>query len=87
LPDPGAISGGRGGKPATNRFNYGAAHTFNIPLQTGLVTSPITVSGDRGQCRGCFAATIFYSPGIPELHRIPVGTLQMLQILLRPAYT
>jgi hypothetical protein len=25
LPDPGANPGGRGGKPATNRFNYGAA--------------------------------------------------------------
>jgi hypothetical protein len=25
LPDPGANSGRRGGKPATNRFRYGAA--------------------------------------------------------------
>jgi hypothetical protein len=25
LPDPGANSGRRGGKPATNRFSYGAA--------------------------------------------------------------
>jgi hypothetical protein len=25
LPDPGAKPGRRGGKPATNRFNYGAA--------------------------------------------------------------
>jgi hypothetical protein len=26
LPDPGANSGRRSGKPATNRFSYGAAH-------------------------------------------------------------
>jgi hypothetical protein len=26
LPDPGANPGRRGGKPATNRFSYGAAH-------------------------------------------------------------
>jgi hypothetical protein len=26
LPDPGANQGSRGGKPVTNRFNYGAAY-------------------------------------------------------------
>jgi hypothetical protein len=28
LPDPGANPGRRGGKPATNRFSYGAAYVF-----------------------------------------------------------
>jgi hypothetical protein len=54
---------------------------FNIPLQIGSVTSPITVSGDMGQCCGSFTATIFYGPSIPELHEIPPG------VLFRLAYT
>jgi hypothetical protein len=29
LPDPGANPGRRGGKPATNRFSYGAAIFYN----------------------------------------------------------
>jgi hypothetical protein len=28
LPEPGARPGRRGGKPATNRFSYGAAHVL-----------------------------------------------------------
>jgi hypothetical protein len=31
LPDPGANPGRRGGKPATNRFSYGAAHGIMLP--------------------------------------------------------
>jgi hypothetical protein len=32
LPDPGASPGHRGGKPATNRFGYGAAKVKLIPV-------------------------------------------------------
>jgi hypothetical protein len=35
LPDPGANPGRRSGKPATNRFSYGAADKYNIWIHIG----------------------------------------------------
>jgi hypothetical protein len=41
LPDPGANPGRRGGKPATNRFNYGAAIVQIIPIYFAWILSPL----------------------------------------------
>jgi hypothetical protein len=38
LPNPGANPGRRGGKPATNRFSYGAALVMN--MNTKIDTEP-----------------------------------------------
>jgi hypothetical protein len=53
-PDPGANSGRRGGKPATNRLSYGAAliphyfqHVFSVPFS---VKSRITFWLGRAKC-------------------------------------
>jgi hypothetical protein len=35
LPDPGANPGRRGGKPASNRLSYGAAHPRGVKDKTG----------------------------------------------------
>jgi hypothetical protein len=37
LPDPGANPGHRGGKPATNRFSYGAAGNDDVKLKVFTV--------------------------------------------------
>jgi hypothetical protein len=37
LPDPGANPGRRGGKPATNRFSYGAANGSGLTAGVSMV--------------------------------------------------
>jgi hypothetical protein len=43
FPEPGVNPGSRGGKPATNRFSYGATCSVKLPCRLTLCVSPLSL--------------------------------------------